>query len=203
MSGVVSATQAVSGAVEMDLTLLAPPTSPASTVTKKEKGKGKKKNKKPAAAVTVTAKGILPHAHLGDHASVCGPPLAAALVAIPGTAVEELVVLEVDKTGVPTVSIKPLLLAAAAASAAAAKRGSTAEAGTAAAAGDEREAFIPKSAEDVSPGDLVAGFVSRVESFGVFVKFLGRFAALCPRSMVADRVVEDPSGMFTEGDSVR
>lgn len=191
VSGVVSTTQAISGAVEMDLTLLASPTitstSPASTTKK-----GKKKQK-PAA---VTAKGILPHVHLGDHASVCGPPLAAALA--PGTAVEELVVLEVDKMGVPTVSIKPLLLTAAAA--AAAKRGSPE---AAVAAGDEREAFIPKSAEDVSPGDLLAGFVSRVETFGVFVKFLGRFAALCPRSMAADRVVEDPSGMFTEGDSVR
>ncbi|CAN0287276.1 unnamed protein product, partial [Ectocarpus sp. 8 AP-2014] len=40
-------------------------------------------------------------------------------------------------------------------------------------------------------------------SFGVFVRFLGRFTALCPRSMAADRMVEDPSGMFEEGDSAR
>jgi len=193
VSGVVSSTQALVGAVEMDLTQLASPTPPPTSATKK----GKKKKQKAAAAVTV--KGALPHVHLGDHASVCGAPLAAALA--PGTAVEELVVLEVDKMGVPTVSIKPLLLTAVAA--AAAKRGSTAATGASAAAGDEREALIPKSAEDVSPGDLLAGFVSRVESFGVFVKFLGRFSALCPRSMAADRVVEDPSGMFTEGDSVR
>lgn len=170
--------------VVMDLTASTPE---GSTSSKKRK---KKNAKKPA-----TARGVLPHPHLGDHASVCDEALAAALT--PGTAVEELLVLEVDKMGVPIVSLKPLLLKAVAD--ASAKGGSSGREGE----GDDRKGFIPKTASDVSVGDLLCGYVSKVETFGVFVKFLGRFSALCPRSMAADRVVEDPSGLFTEGDSVR
>lgn len=140
--------------------------------------------KKPAATVTVV-RGILPYFHMGDHASVCDETLATKLS--PGTSIEELLVVEVDRQGLPIVSLKPLLL-----SAAVSKEG-----------GGEQEAVIPEDSSELSPGDLVAGFVSRVESFGVFVKFLGRFSALCPRSMAADRRVEDPRGMFTQGDSVR
>lgn len=185
MSGVVSSTQNTDGVVVMDLTGSAPPSAsePGSSSNKKSK---KKKNAKPA-----TARGVLPHQHLGDHASVCGETLAAALA--PGTTIEELLVLEVDKMGVPIVSLKPLLLKAVA----------NAKSGLGEGQGDDRKAFIPKAASEVSVGDLLCGYVSRVEPFGVFVKFLGRFAALCPRSMAADRVVEDPSGLFTEGDSVR
>lgn len=183
----VSATQNTDGMVVMDLT--ATTTAPLSASSpgsnsRSSSSKKKKKNAKPA-----TARGVLPHPHLGDHASVCGETLAAALT--PGTAVEELVVLEVDKMGVPIVSLKPLLLSA------------VDKTGSEERRADGRKAFMPKAASDVSVGDLVSGYVSRVESFGVFVKFLGRFTALCPRSMAADRVVEDPSGLFVEGDSVR
>lgn len=177
VSGVVSANQGADGVVAIDLT----PVSEAPSTSKPD---GKKKKKTPEKPVTV--RGVLPNRHMGDHASVCGETLATALT--PGTEIEQLLVVEVDRMGVPTVSLKPLLLTAAAG------HGRS---------DDDKGAFVPKSAADVSPGDLIAGFVSRVESFGVFVKFFGRFSALCPRSMAADRVVEDPTGMFTEGDSVR
>lgn len=175
VSGVVSGNQNLDGAVMIDLHT----TTPKSTKSKKKQ------------PTTISA--VLPHLHLGDHASVCGETLAAAMT--PGTQIEQLLVLDVDRKGVPTVTLKPLLLSAAAAG----------ESGTKSSkkGGQEVQAFIPKAAGDVSVGDLVIGFVSKVESFGVFVKFLGRFAALCPRSMVADRAGEDISGMFTEGDSVR
>lgn len=146
--------------------------------------KKKKKEKKKSSSST-TIRGGLPISHLGDHASVCDETLAAKLP--PGTNISKLLVLEIDKMGMPIVSLKPLLLSAVAASA----------------DGQGKEAFLPREVSDLAPGDLVAGFVSRVEYFGVFVKFLGRFSALCPRSMTADRMVEDPRGMFTEGDSVR
>lgn len=145
--------------------------------------KKKKKSRAKQAAVSTTVPGVLPHTHLGDHASVCGETLAAQLT--PGTVIDQVLVLEVDKMGVPTVTLKPLLLSVVARS------------------GEDKEAFVPGAASDVSPGDLIAGYVCRVESFGVFVRFLGRFTALCPRSMVADRMVEDPRGMFEEGDSAR
>lgn len=191
VAGVVSSNQNVDGVVVMDLTASTPLSTSSPGSSSKKKKKTNNKNAKPA-----TGRGVLPHPHLGDHASVCGEGLAAALT--PGTAVEELLVLEVDKMGVPTVTLKPLLLKAASGAKSGLGSKEEEEGG-----GDDRQAVIPKAASDVSVGDLLCGYVSRVESFGVFVKFLGRFTALCPRSMAADRVVEDPSGLFKEGDSVR
>lgn len=146
---------------------------------------------------TSPVRGILPYVHLGDHAALCGEKLAAKLT--PGTSIERLLVVEVDRLGIPLVSLKPLLLLSA----------QSAEKGTENAAEGEGEgrrshqAFMPKRVADLSPGDLVAGFVSKVERFGVFVRFLAKFTGLAPRAMVADRIVEDPTGMFEEGDSVR
>lgn len=171
------------GVLAVDLIFSSPSSS-------KKKKKDKKSSAKSSSSST-TIRGVLPISHLGDHASVCDETLASKLT--PGTSIDKLLVLEVDKSGVPIVSLKPLLLSAAAAAAKAASGGDE----------ESKEAFLPREASELSTGDLVAGFVSRVESFGVFVKFLGRFSALCPRSMVADRTVEDPRGMFTEGDSVR
>ncbi|CAM9504306.1 unnamed protein product, partial [Ectocarpus fasciculatus] len=172
VSGVVSANPDTEGKVVVDLNL---PTDATSSKKKKPRAK--------AAAAATTVPGILPYPHLGDHASVCGETLAAQLT--PGTVIDQLLVLEVDKMGVPTVTLKPLLLSAVSRS------------------GEDKEAFVPGAASDVSPGDLIAGYVCRVESFGVFVRCLGRFTVLCPRSMAADRMVEDPRGMFEEGDSAR
>lgn len=174
VAGVVSAAQGTDGIVAVDL--------PAAAPHEDNKDKGSSRTD-PASRKPI--RGFLPYAHLGDHASLCNETLAARLT--PGTSIEQLLVVEVDKQGVPIVSLKPLLLSAA----------SLSKGGTG------KEAFIPQESSDVSLGDVVAGFVSRVEAFGVFVKFLGRFSALCPRSMVADRTVEDPRGMFQEGDSVR
>lgn len=190
VSGVVSANQGtVDGVIMIDLTHATE--TPPSTWKPEGTKKKKKKQKKPA-----TVRGVLPIRHLGDHASVCGEALAAALT--PGKEIEQLLVLDVDRKGVPTVSLKPLLLSAASAAATA-----TAVGNGNGRSEDGKQAFVPKGSSEISPGDLVAGFVSGVESFGVFVKFLGSFSALCPRSMAADRAVEDPTGMFTEGDSVR
>lgn len=177
VSGVVSTKQESDGVVAIDLT-------PAAEMPSVSITDGKKKKKYCGKPVTV--RGVLPFRHMGDHASLCGETLAAALT--PGTVIEELLVLEVNKMDVPTVSLKPLLLTAI--------RGHRRSE-------EEKEAFVPKSVSDVSCGDLVAGYVSKVESFGVFVRFLGRFSALCPRVMSADRLVEDLTGLFSEGDSVR
>lgn len=176
LSGVVSAKQdAGEGTIAIDLSVSLPPL----------RGSAKKKKSPPK---DVTVRGVLAHSHLGDHASVCGETLASRMT--PGTKLDQVLVLEVDRRGTPIVSLKPILLAATAAATSSKTSGST-------------TFFIPREAADVSPGDLVAGFVSRVESFGVFVKFFGKFSALCPRSMAADKAVEDPRGMFMEGDSVR
>lgn len=187
VSAVVSATQDVEHAVAVDLSALLSP------LTETEKARGGTETKKTTGEGAVASfRGVLPHLHLGDHASLCNETLAAKLT--PGTRIDRLLVLELDRRGVPVVSLKPLLLSSVRASSSSSSSSSSKQG---------HEAFIPRGPSDLSPGDVVAGFVSRVESFGVFVKFFGRFTALCPRSMSADRRVEDTRGMFDEGDSVR
>lgn len=62
---------------------------------------------------------------------------------------------------------------------------------------------IPSRIEDVSPGDVVAGYVSSIKEFGVFVSFVGGFSALCRRSFLVDERLPSPEKRFTLGDSVR
>lgn len=50
----------------------------------------------------------IPHLHLGDQGLVCNAIVAATLEA--GKELSELVVVDVDKSGVVTVSMKPLLI---------------------------------------------------------------------------------------------
>ena len=51
---------------------------------------------------------------------------------------------------------------------------------------------------------MVAGYISKVESYGVIVRFSGHASALAPRPNIADRFVEDPAQAgFAAGDSVR
>lgn len=142
--------------------------------------------------------GFLPHAHLGDHASVCNETLAARLR--PGTVLNRLLVVEIDRRGVPLLSIKPLLLRCATSDQHLFVTSESPDKKKV--DGGKQEAFMPRGLSDLSPGDLVAGFVSRVETFGVFVRFLGGFTGLAPRALVDDKRVEDPTGMFGEGDSV-
>lgn len=62
---------------------------------------------------------------------------------------------------------------------------------------------IPKSATDLSPGQVVAGWIHKVEDFGVLVKFRGKLTALVPRPNLADKFVSSPLGLFMVGDSIR
>jgi predicted RNA-binding protein with RPS1 domain len=50
---------------------------------------------------------------------------------------------------------------------------------------------------------VVAGYIFKVESYGVIVKFREALTALVPRPNVADRFVSNPEGLFVVGDSVR
>lgn len=84
-------------------------------------------------------------------------------------------------------SLKPLLLTAA--------RDSGEE-------GDEAIS-VPNKVADLLPGQIVAGYIFKVESYGVMVRFRGELTALVPRPNVADRFVSTPEGLFTVGDSIR
>jgi ribosomal protein S1 len=99
-----------------------------------------------------------------------------------GIRVENALVLSYTK-GVPVITLKPLLLAAA--------------------RGENSEMSIPSKVADMSPGQLVAGVVVKVDTFGVIVRFRGGLSALAPRPSIADRFVPTPVGLFNVGDSIR
>eukprot|EP01038_Epipyxis_sp_PR26KG_P005669 gene5669-7826_t len=62
---------------------------------------------------------------------------------------------------------------------------------------------IPNKVNDLSPGQIIVGVVSRVENFGIFVKFRDSFSALAARPSIADRFIQSAVGLFTIGDSIR
>jgi rRNA biogenesis protein RRP5 len=62
---------------------------------------------------------------------------------------------------------------------------------------------IPSSIADLVPGLIVVGWVFRVESYGVLIRFRGNLTALAPRTCLADKFVSSPIGMFSVGDSMR
>ena len=104
-----------------------------------------------------------------------------------GMRVENALVLSYAK-GMPVITLKPLLLYAAR---------------SAAATADENKVSIPSKVADLTPGQVVAGFVVKVDTFGVIVRFRGQLSALAPRPNIADKFIPTPVGLFTTGDSVR
>ena len=65
------------------------------------------------------------------------------------------------------------------------------------------ELLLPAVPSDVHPGQVVAGFVHKVEEFGVLVKFLKGLIALIPLPNIGDKFVSDAANLFTSGDSIR
>lgn len=170
ISGTVAETQDVEKAVVIHLSATPRPKSPSSS---DHDGNGD--------GTSSHVRGVLPYIHLGDHASLCNKTLVTRLT--PGTQIERVLVLSVDKDGVATVSLKPLLISAVL---------DPSRCGG---------AFMPREIFDIAYGDLVVGFVSEVKSFGVFVSFLGGFTVLCPRDM-DNQPVKNYRPML-KGDSVR
>lgn len=103
-----------------------------------------------------------------------------------GSKIVNALVLSTNKK-VLALSMKPLLLAAASE-----KAESAAEA-----------LSVPNNVADLVPGQVVAGFIFKVESYGVMVRFREGLTALVPRPNVADRFLATPEGLFNVGDSVR
>lgn len=62
---------------------------------------------------------------------------------------------------------------------------------------------FPSSIAGCSPGQMVVGYVHKVETYGVLVRFGNRLTALVPRAQLADCFVSTAVGWFTVGDSVR
>lgn len=142
------------------------------------------------------ATALLHKHHLGDHATLA-PALFARMAK--GDRVEGAVVLEMKQgSNLPLLTLKPLLLRHGLVEHHDDKQEQEEEG--AAAAKD----FEVPSLRDLPVGTVVVGCVSRVEDFGLFVRFLGGQAALVPKAHVADHFVTNAAeGLFGEGDTVR
>ena len=68
---------------------------------------------------------------------------------------------------------------------------------------EREEVSVPMHIGDLTPGQVVVGYVHKVESFGVIVRFRGTLSALAPRPNIADKFVSAPEKLFSVGDSMR
>jgi ribosomal protein S1 len=114
-----------------------------------------------------------------------------------GMRIENLIVLSNSNNSAVTLSMKPLLCSALGFS----KHFLFGQIGDSSQLIDRF--VLPKNCTELMPGQVVVGCVSRVEDFGVLVKFIDDFVALIPRPNISDRFVTSPVGIFTVGDSIR
>ena len=63
--------------------------------------------------------------------------------------------------------------------------------------------YLPSAIHDLLPGQVLAGYIYKVESYGVLVRFRNGLSALAPRPNIADKFTATPVGLFEVGDSVR
>ncbi len=122
-----------------------------------------------------------------------------------GKRIESAVVLSDGKGGVK-LSVKPLFLSVAATMTQSSSSSSGSSNSSKMSVSDSMESediYIPTSFQELLPGQLVAGYVFKVESYGVLVRFGGDLVALAPRPNIADRFTATATGLFEVGDSVR
>ena len=114
-----------------------------------------------------------------------------------GKPIERAVVINssrTDKTNTVDISLKPLFLAAA---------GVTQPLDEKISSCHVEAMAMPAKLSELTPGLIVVGYVWKVESYGVLVKFRDGLTALAPRPNVADRFINSPVGLFHVGDAVR
>lgn len=132
---------------------------------------------------------------LCDLASKCGPMFDKADELFPAGTTITAVNLGSNKNGSINISIKPLFLAIAGVK--------DDKATENVAFGTSQEITVPNKIGDLSAGQLVAGSVWKVESYGILVRFRDGMTALAPRPNVADTFITTPVGLFHVGDAVR
>lgn len=140
--------------------------------------------------------GILHSDQICDLASF-GEKLSKSSAYAVGQTIDRAIVINSGKTGktnTVTISTKPLFLAAAGVVSSFDGRFSSRPMET---------MSIPSKIADLSPGHLVVGYIWKVESYGILVKFRDGMTALAPRPNVADRFISSPVGLFEVGDAVR
>ena len=70
-------------------------------------------------------------------------------------------------------------------------------------ANDSNQGIIPSRVTDVSAGQVVVGYITKVESFGVIVAFKDSLTALAPRPNIGEKFIATPVGLYSVGDSIR
>lgn len=154
--------------------------------------------------------GTLLKCHLADSGRI-GAALAAAGSLSVGSVIEEALVLSsvAGKNGVRSImlTVKPLLLQVARAKnlsdVGSKKKISEQLAANMEGGAAHTDVSIPSKASELSPGQIIAGTIWKVESYGVLIKFRDNLTALVPRTNLADRFVATPVGLFEVGDSAR
>lgn len=112
----------------------------------------------------------------------------------PGQRVENSIVLSDGKGGL-MLTRKPLLLSAAKSELVHKKSVSDSV--------ESDDICFPSSISHMLPGQMLAGYVFKVESYGVLVRFKNSLTALAPRPNIGDKFTATPVGLFNIGDSVR
>ncbi len=124
--------------------------------------------------------GTLPAVQITDHPALREHALPLMQTyAAPGTVLEHLLVVSLDRTGVPLLSMKPSLIAAV------------------------KQNKVPSALDQVHPNTLLHGFVKNITDFGVFVGFLANVTGLAPRANLSDHFVTDVKDFFSIGQSVQ
>ena len=137
---------------------------------------------------------LLHRDHLSDSSSHSESMFTKAEELYPVGSSVKGVHLGVNKNGSVNISVKPLYLAVARIKS---------SLFTDAIYGDSQEVIIPSKIGDLSPGQILAGSIWKVESYGILVRFRNGMTALAPRPNIADAFISSPVGLFHVGDSVR
>jgi ribosomal protein S1 len=130
-------------------------------------------------SISSGAVAYLPFSHLSDH--LAHTEKLSALYK-PGDVIKALAIIKMDSTENSikiTVTAKPSLII------------------------DCQEHSLPQTNDELRPGTLLVGYVSRVGATGVSVSFLGDAYVWVPKAFVSDRFVTSPSDFCTVGQSVR
>ena len=131
----------------------------------------------------------LAHTHIADFSEFASALGASARFAV-GARLESAVVLSSFSRSGVVITMKPLLL-------------TVAKGVFGANEADDLPVSFPCRVADLAPGQILAGVVWKVDTYGVMVRFRDNLTALAPRPSIADRFVASPLGLFNVGDSVR
>lgn len=146
--------------------------------------------------------GHLPKSHCFDFVSTATKAFAkSSRIFSVGSRISNALILSSSK-GTMQLTLKPLLLSAARSSSSSAANKASKSSSSSSLQTTSEDVLIPSKIAEMSPGQLLAGYVFKVESFGVIIRFRDSLTALAPRPNIGDKFISTPVGLFNPGDSV-